>query len=177
MKKQRASLDKLFSPRTVAVIGASHDQTFANEHMRALIKAGFVTIYPINQKYKEILGQKCYPSLEDVPGTVDYVVVCIPADKIPSLFEECAAKGVNTIHLYTAGFSETGRKEGEALETALLHKAKATGIRIIGPNCVGIFSPGCKFSNVTGVPLEPGPIAFISQNGGYAMQIIRDGAL
>ncbi len=134
----------------------------------ALKEAGFPAVYPVNPKHEEVLGLPCYPSLQAIPGVVDHVVVSIPAESALTLLDDCAAKGVKSVHFFTAGFSETGDAQRAELESALLSKANAGGFRIIGPNCGGLFVPKSRLVATTGVPLDPGPIAFISQSGGHA---------
>ncbi|MBW2364479.1 MAG: CoA-binding protein [Deltaproteobacteria bacterium] len=108
--------------------------SFAEIVLHSLIEAEFPAIYPVNPKYNEVLGLKCYPRLLDIPGIVDHVVVNIPAESALSLLDECAEKSVKSVHFFTAGFGESGVKERADLENKLLEKAKAGGFRIIGPN-------------------------------------------
>ncbi len=136
--------------------------------LQSLIDARFPAIYPVNPRYTSVLGLPCYPSLKDIPGVVDHVVVGIPAESALALLDECAAKGVRSVHFFTAGFGESGYAERSELEKALLSKAEAGGFRIIGPNCVGLYVPRNRLINGLGMPLEPGPISFISQSGGNA---------
>jgi acyl-CoA synthetase (NDP forming) len=177
MKNRKVSLEQLFSPRGVAVVGASGSGkiSFAEIVVHSLKEAGFPAIYPVNPKYDEVLGLRCYADLVSIPGVVDHVVVNIPAESAIALLEECAAKGVKSVHFFTAGFGESGFTERAELERELLNKARAGGFRIIGPNCVGLFVPKSRLTNTVGVPLEPGPIAFISQSGGHANNIPMDG--
>ncbi len=169
MEREKPSLDDIFSPRGVAVVGASSTgRGFATGVTLSLKEAGFPAIYPVNPKYTEVLGLPCYPSVRDIPGVVDHVVVSIPAESALALLDDCAAKGVKSVHFFTAGFSESGYAERAELERAMLGKAKTSGFRIIGPNCVGLFVPKSHLVNTMGLPLEPGPIAFISQSGGHA---------
>jgi acyl-CoA synthetase (NDP forming) len=91
------------------------------------------------------------------------------------LLDECAAKGVRSVHFFTAGFGESGFPERAELEREMLRKARAGGFRIIGPNCVGLYVPKSRLMNTLGVPLEPGPVAFISQSGGHANNLPADG--
>jgi acyl-CoA synthetase (NDP forming) len=171
------SLDEVFSPRGVAVVGASGAEklSFAEVVVHGLKEAGFAAIYPVNPKYTEVLGLRCYPDLVSIPGVVDHVVVSIPAESALELLDQCAAKGVRSVHFFTAGFGESGVTERVELERELLKKARAGGFRIIGPNCVGLFVPGSGLTNTPGVSLEPGPIGFISQSGGHASNILMDG--
>ena len=173
MKEKLPPVAELFSPRGVAVVGTSPGDkySFANQVVESLKEAGFPAIYPVNPKYAEVLGLPCYPSLGAIPGVVDHVVVSIPAESVLALLDDCAAKAVKSVHFFTAGFSESGCAERAELESAMLAKAKTGGFRIIGPNCVGLFVPSSRLVNSIGVPLESGPIAFISQSGGHAQNL------
>lgn len=177
MAARLPSLDEVFAPRGVAVVGASATGgNFATGVLMSLQAAGFPAIYPINPKYSEVLGLPCYASVNDVPGPVDHVVVGIPAEAALSLLDDCAAKGVRSVQFFTAGFSESGDPKGADLEMAMLDRARRGGFRILGPNCVGLFVPRMKLVNSGSVPLEPGPVAFISQSGGHAMILPTYGA-
>jgi acyl-CoA synthetase (NDP forming) len=174
MKKKKVTLDEIFSPRGVAVVGASASNlTFAEMVLHALKEAQFPAIYPVNPKYDQVLGLPCYPDIRSIPGFVDHVVVNIPAESALNLLDDCAAKNVRSVHFFTAGFGESGYKERAELERAMLSKAQAGGFRIIGPNCVGLFVPKNRLVNNIGVPMDPGPIAFISQSGGHAQNLPR----
>ncbi len=136
--------------------------------MEGLIAAGFPAIYPVNPNYAEVLGLKCYPGLRDIPGVVDHVIVTIPAESVLALLDDCIAKGIKSVHFFTAGFSESGNEERTRLEKAMLAKARAGGFRIFGPNCMGIFVPKNHLYHVVySQRLEPGTIAFLSQSGGH----------
>jgi acyl-CoA synthetase (NDP forming) len=178
MEVGEASLDELFSPRGVAVVGASGSGklSFGELVLLALKEADFPAIYPVNPNYTEVLGLRCYPDLVSIPGVVDHVVVNIPAESALDLLDQCAAKGIRSVHFFTAGFGESGFTERAELEKELLKKARTGGFRIIGPNCVGLFVPRSRLTNLLGAPLEPGPIAFISQSGGHASNLPTDGA-
>lgn len=160
------------------MVGASPEEgrSFATHVVRSLKEAGFPAIYPVNPKHAEVLGLPCYPSLRAIPGVVDHVIVSIPAESALALLDDCAAKGVTSVHFFTAGFSESGEAERAELERAMLARAREGGFRIIGPNCVGLFIPKSRLATTTGVPLEPGPIAFISQSGGHAHDLPHHGS-
>ncbi len=164
------SLAEIFSPRGVAVVGVSGAERggFASGVVRSLIDAGYPAIYPVNPKYEEVMGLKCYPNLQAIPQVVDHAIVSIPAESALPLLDDCAAKGVKSVHFFTAGFSESGYQERAELEKAMLAKARSGGFRIIGPNCVGISLPEVRLVTLSGMPLESGPIALISQSGGHA---------
>lgn len=173
MEGREPTLDEIFSPRGVAIVGVSprDEWSFPTKVVHSLKEAGFTAIYPVNPKYTEVFGLRCYPSLRAIPGIVDHVVVGIPAESILALLDDCATKGVKSVNIFTAGFRESGYKERAELESAMLSKARAGGFRIIGPNCVGLFVPKTHLVNWTRLPLEPGPIGFLSQSGGNALDL------
>lgn len=171
-QKDEIGLDEVFSPRGVAVVGVSASKmTFGGMVVQSLKQAGFPAIYPVNPKYDEVLGLRCYAGLLDIPDEVDHVVVSIPAGSALGLLDECARKPVKSVHFFTAGFGETGEMKDAELEREMLTRAKAGGFRIIGPNCVGLYVPKSRLVNGFDAPLEPGPIGFISQSGGHAQNL------
>jgi acyl-CoA synthetase (NDP forming) len=175
IEPERVSLEEVFSSKGVAVVGASGSgrMGFAEGVLMGLIEAGCPAIYPVNPKYSEVMGLACYPTLQSIPGRVDYVVVSIPATGVMALLDDCAAKGVKAVQFFTAGFSESGIAQRADLEQEMLKKAKASGFRIIGPNCVGLFVPKSRVVNTTGVSYDPGAVAFISQSGGHANNMVQ----
>lgn len=178
MMKKMASLDEIFSPRGIAVVGISPSGSnpFATITTKGLMAGKYPAIYPVNPKYSEIYGMPCYPNIRAIPGVVDHVIVCIPAEAALALLDDCAAKGVKSVHLFTAGFSESGFAERAEMERALLDKARAGGIRIIGPNCVGLYVPKSRVIIDAVMPKEPGSIGCMSQSGGHAQDIVYLGA-
>ncbi|MDD4876211.1 MAG: CoA-binding protein, partial [Dehalococcoidales bacterium] len=144
---------------------------FITKLLQSLKEAKFPIIYPVNSKYTEVLGLPCYPDLLSIPGVIDHVLVAVPAEAAIALLDDCVAKGVKSVHFFTAGFSESGYAERAELEKTILDKAVAGGFRIIGPNCVGLFVPKSRLVSGIGMPLEPGPIGFISQSGGHALDL------
>jgi len=175
-----AGLDYIFHPRSVAVVGVSRPQPGSAgpnpDFVRALQRMGFPLIYPVNPKYRQYDGLKCYPSLLDIEGPVDHVICSVPVEIVPHLVEDCIAKGVKTIHFFTAGFSETGEEERTELEWRVVARARAAGIRILGPNCMGLYVPRSGLAFVPGFPGEPGPVALISQSGGNATDMVFNSA-
>src|SRR3990172_1975663 len=155
------SVDAIFHPRSVAVVGVSTQQPgFAGVgvgFLLSLMELGFPAVYPVNPKYPEIEGLKCYASILDIEGPVDHVISSVPAHIVPQLVEDCIAKGVKTIHFFTAGFSETGKEERAELELQVVSRAKGAGIRILGPNCIGLYVPRSGLSFMLGFPTEAGP--------------------
>ena len=171
--KQKFTLDDVFSLKSVAVVGASPENfiSFSAMAIACLKEAGFPTIYPVNPKYKEAFGLPCYPSVSAIPGPVDHVLVSIPAARTLELLDDCARKGVTSVHFFTAGYRETGEASGVELEKAMLEKARSGGFRIIGPNCTGLFVPRAKYVTADRMPMTPGPVGFISQSGGHAQDM------
>ena len=176
----RHSLEFLFHPKSIALVGIT---TAEPEHWTRIFLDGLIEfkfdhpIYLINPKGGEIKGHKIYTSLKDVPSSIDHVIGLVNAQIAPRLVEECAAKGVQAIHFCTAGFSETGEKQRIGLESELVEVAHRHGIRIIGPNCMGIYCPQSRLSFSPAFPKESGTVGVISQSGGNSMYLVRQAAL
>ena len=170
------ALDYIFHPHSVAVVGPSPQLGLAGmgaSFVIALQDIGFEGgLYPVNPKHQEVLGLKCYPSLLDIPGPVDHVIFSVPVRAVLAVVEDCVAKGVKSMHFFTAGFSETGEEEGAELERQVVQRARQAGIRVIGPNCIGLYCPATKISFGPGAPRTPGPVAFMSQSGGNAADLL-----
>ena len=171
------AIDYIFHPRSVAVVGVSPPQWgpagVGTGFLMALQDLAFEgPIYPVNPHHQEILGLKCYPSLLDIPGPVDHVVFSVPTRAVPQVIEECVAKAVKSIHFFTSGFSETGEAEAAELERRVVARARGAGIRLIGPNCMGLYCPSGKIAFMPNSPVEPGPVGFLSQSGGNAGDVI-----
>ncbi|MFC2006823.1 acetate--CoA ligase family protein [Chloroflexota bacterium] len=159
-------LEEILHPQSIAVVGAT-GATKDVPFVSPLLEQGFKgKIYPVNPKYPEILGLKCYPNVKDIPGSVDYVISCLSAALVPTLIEDCSQKGVKGIHVYTGRFSETGRREAAELEQEVLKRARKFGIRLIGPNCMGVYYPREGISFAYEFPKEPGSVGVASQSGG-----------
>ncbi|OGN91584.1 MAG: hypothetical protein A2Z75_00240 [Chloroflexi bacterium RBG_13_50_10] len=172
-----ANLDFVFHPKSVAVVGVSPSKGYdamAETYVRALIECKFNgPIYPINPKGGELKGLKVYPNVKDVPDSLDYVISCIPAAAVPQLIKDCAAKGVKTVQFFTSGFSESGTEEGRRLEAEVCELARQGGIRLIGPNCMGVYCPKVGLSFAPDYPTESGPVSFMCQSGGNAIYFTR----
>ena len=172
-----ASLDYMFHPRSIAVVGASTSQG-PGSFVAATKEMGFKgDLYPVNPKAEEIDGLKCYPALKDIPGHVDHVISSVPLRFVEQLVEDAVDKGVKVIHFFTAGFSETGDEDAAALERRILARATGAGIRVIGPNCMGLYAPASGLSFMPFLPTEPGPVAMLSQSGANAGEFCRTGAV
>jgi len=175
----RSNLECVFSPRSMAVVGLSPDPhgTWLNQvYLQAPLNAGFEgPIYPVNLKGGYIGKLRVYTSLRDVPGPVDYVISCVPAQSTPDLLEDCRATGVKVVQLYTAGFSETGQDDGIELQNRLMDIARRGRLRLIGPNCMGVYCPSSGMSFSPDFPKEPGNIGFLCQSGGNTIYLVRTG--
>ncbi len=169
-------LDKFFEPASVAVIGASRDPgKLGYAVVQNLIESGFTNsgrLYPINPKASEILNFPAYPSVLAVEDTIDLAVVVIPYKYVPDAVRECGEKGIPAVVIITAGFREAGH-EGLEREREVIQIAKQYGIRIIGPNCLGVidtYTP-LNASFAAGTPPK-GPINFMSQSGALGTAVL-----
>ncbi len=170
-----ARLDYLFKPKSVAIVGvSSNPQALANRNfLGSLLKLGYKgRIYPVNPRLHEVMGLKVYSCLGDISEPVDYAICAIPAAQTPAFMEECVAARTRVVSFYTAGFSETGEVEGCRLENTVAEIAARGGVRILGPNCLGVHcaESGVSFES-TSLP-EPGRAAFLFQSGGNARDLI-----
>ncbi|HEY91681.1 MAG TPA: CoA-binding protein, partial [Dehalococcoidia bacterium] len=166
-------VEEILHPRAIAVVGASNSSGRGTGFLSPLVELGYKgQIYPVNPKYKEVMGIKAYASVKDIPGVVDYVISSVPASQVLGMIADSAEKGVKAIHLFTARFSETGRQDAIELEQEILKQAKKAGIRLIGPNCLGLYYPGEGISFSSGMPGESGSIGLISQSGSAIHEIV-----
>jgi len=167
------SLDRIFTPQTIALIGAS-ERLFSvgRTILDNLLAASFMgEIYPINPNHSSILGKKCYPSIKDIPNQIDLAIIATPADTVPDIIAECVAAHVYGAIIISAGFKETGAHGIELEERILFHSRNR--LRIIGPNCLGVMrsSIGLNATFARGMSL-PGSIAFISQSGALCTAVL-----
>ena len=174
MSARNSSLQHFFTPASVAVIGASHQPgKIGHDILNNLKLSGFAgAIYPINPKSPEILELKCYPSVLAVEGAIDLAVIVIPARAVLGVMEECAKKGIDSVIVISAGFKESG-SEGIELEKELGEIATRSGIRVVGPNCLGIIATSAGL-NASFAPVYPkvGSLALMSQSGALATAIL-----
>ncbi len=171
---RRHPLDAIFSPRNVAVIGATErPNSVGRTLLWNLISHPFGgTVYPINPKRGNVLGIHAYPTIGDVPNQVDLAVIVTPARSVPDVIEECVQAGVKGAIVISAGFKEIG-EEGAQLEQEILQIARRAQMRIIGPNCLGVMSPltGINATFAKGMAL-PGNVGFISQSGALCTSVL-----
>jgi acetyltransferase len=169
-----AVLQHFFSPRSVAVIGASNQPgKIGHDILNNLKLSGFEgAVYPINPRATGILGFKAYASVTMIDGPVDLAVIAIPARAVLGVMEECAQKGIDSVIIISAGFKEAGA-EGIELEKGLGEIARRAGIRVVGPNCLGIISTQAGL-NASFAPVFPskGSLALMSQSGALATAIL-----
>lgn len=167
-------LEPFFHPQTIAVIGATETpRSVGNTLMNNLVEGKFPgTIYPINPKYKKLFNLTCYPSLADIPVEPDLVVIITPAKTVPGIMDECVKKKAKGVIIISAGFKELGA-EGLKLENEVLRRARAGGIRIVGPNCLGIMNPLANFNATFAACMAlKGNLAFISQSGAMCTAVL-----
>jgi acyl-CoA synthetase (NDP forming) len=146
---------------------------FGNIILSAIMEIGYKgKVYPVNPEAEEINGLKGYPSLKEIPGEVDFAILTIPAPLVSSALEECLRKGVKGVEILTSGFRETGTPEGRWMEEEVARIAER-GIRILGPNCFGIYCPESGLTILPGQNFsrETGPVGFLSQSGGLCADL------
>jgi acetyltransferase len=166
-QRERLALDMFFKPKSVALIGATERAGSVGCSLASnMLSAGFEgSIYPINPKHPQIFGRKAYARIEDVPASIDMAVIATPAATVPDVVADCARAGVAGVIILSAGFKEIGA-EGAALEQRILKEAESFGMRVIGPNCLGLMNPHAHLNaTFASYMATPGNLAFISQSG------------
>ncbi len=172
------SLDKVFKPASIVVIGASRNETKRGyQVIKTLLDEGFEgDIYPVNPSEDVILGLPCFPSVEKIPHPVDLALVATPARTVPSIIEACGKKGIAGAVLLAAGFREIG-EEGKQLEAEVVAAAQKHGVRLIGPNTSGMMNLR-KNMNLVGIQNAPkGNIALLTQSGNMALSLITEASI
>ncbi|MDD1612908.1 MAG: bifunctional acetate--CoA ligase family protein/GNAT family N-acetyltransferase [Methylococcaceae bacterium] len=167
-------LSRFFSPRTVAIVGASERQDSVGHRLLLnMLEAGFKGgIYPVNLKHETLLGCKVYRDINSVPEDLDLIVIATPAATVPGIMRQCGDKGVSCVIIISAGFSELGA-EGKCLQDEILDIAHRYGIRIIGPNCLGVIRPSGHLNATFGDgPIKDGNLALLSQSGAICTAIL-----
>ena len=171
------SLDPIFRPQTIAVIGASREpNALGRQILENVVKYGFRgRVYPVNPKANEILGLRCFPSVLAIPDPIDLAVVVVPRERTLAVVEECGRKGTRGVVVITAGFRETGGA-GAEMETQLTDLARRYGFPRVGPNCMGVINTDPQVRlNATFAPTMPlvGNKAFLSQSGALGVAILN----
>ncbi len=170
------SLDALFRPRSVAVVGASRRRgTISGEIFHNLLAHGFAgPVYPVNPTSEVVQSVRAYPTVGECPGPVDLAVIVVPKDKVLAAVDDCGRKGVRGLVVITAGFAEVGAA-GRALQAELLARARRYGMRLVGPNCLGLLNTDPRWSlDASFAPVWPpaGEVAFSSQSGALGLAIL-----
>ena len=169
------SLDPIFSPRSVAVIGATDRQgSVGRTVLWSLVSSPFGgTVYPVSEKRANVLGIKAYRKVGEIPERVDLAVIVTPADGVPAVIGQCVSAGVRGAIVISAGFKEFG-EHGQELERQILEKIRESGMRVIGPNCLGVMNPigGLNATFAPNSMARAGNVAFISQSGALCTAIL-----
>ena len=172
-------LDFLFHPQTIAIAGVSEKVKQFNaglKYLEGLIQFGFKgKVYPMNPTGGQINGMTIYKSVKDIPDKIDFIISAIPAPYTPQLVADAAQKGVKAIHFFTSGFSEIENAEGKRLQEDIMARAREGGIRVVGPNCLGLYCPSSGLSFNADFEKVSGPVAMISQSGGNAAHCVQEG--
>ena len=181
MTSEFPDLHRLFHPQSVAVVGASTKRGYTwdsgNAYINGCIQQSFAgRIYPVHPKAESILGYKCYGSILDIPESVDLAIICIRASAAKNAIEECARKGVRFVHMLTAGFGETGQATAADVEAEIMAIAGKAGMRIVGPNCMGLYSPEGGLAWNGELSDRPGSVGLFSQSGQLANMVVRTSA-
>jgi len=176
MENKVKNLRFVFEPKSIAIVGASNiPNKLGNILMRNLMSSKFSgKIYPINPKYEEVFGLKCYKNISEISGKIDCVIFAIPAETIPLILEECGKKGIRGAIILSSGFGESGKKDLEEQLKQIIEKYE---IGAIGPNCLGIMNPYSKVDSIF-LPMhklerpKQGGISFITQSGAVGTCVI-----
>jgi acyl-CoA synthetase (NDP forming) len=182
----RTDLERFFNPGSIAIIGASQDfMTISGQPLKHLQSHHYQgRLYPINPRYQEVAGVKCYPSLAELPETPDLVLILVNASRVADMLKQCGEKGVPYVIIFSSGFSEMGG-EGVKLQRQLAEIARQFKIGVIGPNCQGMmnFADGvyAGFGSVFFTDYESGRVSMVSQSGGFGFSVMnlssKDGGL
>ncbi|MCK4628653.1 MAG: CoA-binding protein, partial [Sedimentisphaerales bacterium] len=173
----KATIESIMSPQSIAVVGATNrPNSVGLAVFNNILKGGYQgVLYPVNPRAKSVQSVKAYPSLTDIPDEVDLAVIIVPAKAVCSVLEEAGQKQIKGAIIITAGFKEGGGSEGIKLENQLKEVAKKHGIRLVGPNCLGVTNNAgdvrMNASFATKMP-KPGNIAFISQSGALCTAVL-----
>jgi acyl-CoA synthetase (NDP forming) len=184
MENRKPDLEWLFQPRSIAVIGSARmdkdtrrvpHSIFFTVALRRMNFAGPLYVVSRSGPSAATGDEKVYPSLLDIPGPVDHVILCTPARAIPEILEDCVSKGVRSAGIFSSGFGESEDPEGASLEEEIVRIARRGNLRIVGPNCMGLYCPESGLNFRADLPNNPGVAAMISQSGGMAIRVIFQG--
>jgi len=175
----KSDFDRLFTPRGVAIIGASNEPSrIGSQPLRSLGKFGYAGgVYPVNPKYQSIDDRFCFPDVTAVPDPCDLAIIALPAAHVANAVEQCGARGIPFAIVFSAGFREVGDR-GAALHEQLVATARRAGVRLIGPNCQGLLNLRARVYAGFGSifqrsDLEGGPLAMVTQSGGFGTGVVK----
>ena len=178
MTGARADLERFFHPRSIAIVGASRDLiTISGQPLKHLTAHGYRgRLYPVNPRYPDILGVKCYPALADLPETPDLALILVNAARVADVLRQCGAKGVRYAIVFSSGFAEAGAA-GAAMQRELVAIAREYGIGVIGPNCQGMINAAERvyagFGSVFNAEYRDGAVSMVSQSGGFGFSVMN----
>lgn len=158
----------LFHPKRIAIIGATPRRGFANNIHQGILRQGFEgEIFGVTPRHDEVLGAPCYPRIDEIPGGVDKAIVVVPSHVVPEVLEQCPAAGVKAVNIITSGFGEQSDEEAAKRQEYIREFAQRTGIRVVGPNCLGLVSTPGKIIAKSGPydTVRPGPVGLVFQSG------------
>ncbi|MBY0267664.1 MAG: CoA-binding protein, partial [Burkholderiales bacterium] len=174
----RTDIERFFSPKSIAIIGASQDLvTISGQPLKHMVTHGYQgKLYPINPKYQDILGVKCWPSIESLPETPELGLILVNASRVADMLIACGKKGIPYVIIFSSGFSETGG-QGVAMQQKLADIAREYNIGVIGPNCQGMINPAEKvyagFGSVFNADYTAGAVSMVSQSGGFGFSVMN----
>ncbi|MBM3374278.1 MAG: CoA-binding protein, partial [Betaproteobacteria bacterium] len=166
----------LLDPRSIAILGASADAAKVNGRtLRFLLDKGYRgSIYPVNPKYREIAGLRCYADVASLPEAPELAVIAVPAAQVAESVRELARRGCGAAVIFSSGFAEMG-EQGRRLELEIAAMARASGMRLCGPNCLGLINAWSQviatFGQFAEGPTPPGPVSFVTQSGAFGTAI------
>ena len=173
-ERQLSSIDKMLNPRSIAVVGATERMQYGGRFLRSVLTAGDqVSVYPVNPRYDELMGLQCYPSVTDLPESPDLVGIIVPYHRVIPVLTESAEKGAGSAIVISAGFAERAEEDRRLLQVDLGNVARETGVRISGPNCLGLANVksgiwACSSSSCVFEKLNTGNIGLVCQSGASA---------
>ena len=171
-------LAPLLAPRSVAIFGASNDpERISGRPLRYFLEAGYSgALYPINPNREVVQGVPAYPNLASVPGPVEFALIAVPAALATEALQASINKGVRAVVMFTAGYAETG-EEGRGAQERIAELARRGGVRLCGPNCLGLFNLRTGHTPTFGSYLEegperPGPLGMVTQSGAFGTHLL-----
>lgn len=173
-QQQLDSIDKMLNPRSIAVVGATERMQYGGRFLRSAMTASDrVRVYPVNPRYEELMGLPCYASVSDLPESPDLVGIIVPYHRVIPVLQESADKGAGSAIVISAGFAERWEEDRRLLQTEMGELAQATGVRVAGPNCLGLANVKaglwpCSSSSSVFAELKPGNVGLVCQSGASA---------